>query len=134
MQDDRPDGDLPTGVAVPGPGGALSVEDLPRGASLGRYLVVQRIGAGGMGTVYSAYDPQLNRRLAVGDPEWVLIDQHRIYIGMTECALLASWGKPEKMDHDNTLRSGGLLRYIYHDGADLVYVADGKITSFQKAN
>jgi len=77
---------------------------------------------------------ELNRRLAVGDPEWVLIDQHRIYIGMSECALLASWGKPEKMDHDNTLRSGGPLRYVYHDGADLVYVGDGKVTSFQKAN
>ncbi|HEV8025792.1 MAG TPA: hypothetical protein VGP50_00105 [Stellaceae bacterium] len=77
---------------------------------------------------------ELNRRLAVGDPEWVLIDQHKIYIGMSECALLASWGKPEKTDHDNSLRSGGLLRYVYHGGADLVYVSDAKVTSFQKAN
>jgi tetratricopeptide (TPR) repeat protein len=36
-----------------------------RGTSLGRYIVLDRIGEGGMGAVYSAYDPDLNRRLAI---------------------------------------------------------------------
>ncbi len=32
---------------------------------LGRYLVLRQIGAGGMGVVYAAYDPDLDRKLAI---------------------------------------------------------------------
>jgi tetratricopeptide (TPR) repeat protein/predicted Ser/Thr protein kinase len=32
---------------------------------LGRYVVLDRLGTGGMGTVYLAYDPELDRRVAV---------------------------------------------------------------------
>jgi eukaryotic-like serine/threonine-protein kinase len=32
---------------------------------LGRYLLLQEIGRGGMGRVYSAYDPELDRKLAI---------------------------------------------------------------------
>ena len=38
---------------------------LRRGMSLGRYLVLDCIGSGGMGVVYTAYDPELDRRVAV---------------------------------------------------------------------
>jgi eukaryotic-like serine/threonine-protein kinase len=40
-------------------------QKLPRGAQVGRYVVLDRIGAGGMGVVYSAYDPELDRRVAI---------------------------------------------------------------------
>ena len=40
-------------------------EPLERGAPLGRYVVLARQGAGGMGEVYSAYDPELDRKVAV---------------------------------------------------------------------
>jgi len=43
----------------PGPGG------LVRGASIGRYVVLGLVGRGGMGEVYAAYDPELDRRVAV---------------------------------------------------------------------
>jgi tetratricopeptide (TPR) repeat protein/predicted Ser/Thr protein kinase len=42
-----------------------STNDLPKGATIGRYLVVKRLGAGGMGVVYAAYDPELNRKVAI---------------------------------------------------------------------
>src|SRR6185503_7596079 len=38
---------------------------LLRGQSIGRYIVIDRIGAGGMGVVYAAFDPELGRRVAI---------------------------------------------------------------------
>jgi tetratricopeptide (TPR) repeat protein len=38
---------------------------LAAGALLGRYIVLGQLGGGGMGVVYAAYDPQLDRKVAV---------------------------------------------------------------------
>ena len=38
---------------------------LRRGQTIGRYVIVDRLGVGGMGIVYSAWDPKLDRRLAI---------------------------------------------------------------------
>ncbi len=68
---------LPTRTALsPGTGVAEdgdTVEDeredaeggLARGSSLGRYVVLDRVGKGGMGVVYRAYDPELERSVAI---------------------------------------------------------------------
>ncbi|GMU09168.1 serine/threonine-protein kinase [Corallococcus caeni] len=36
-----------------------------QGALLGRYVVLERLGAGGMGVVHAAYDPSLDRRIGL---------------------------------------------------------------------
>ena len=42
------------------PGGEFS-----RGSTIGRYLVLTLLGKGGMGHVYAAYDPELDRKVAI---------------------------------------------------------------------
>ncbi len=57
-----PGSDQPT---IPGAGKPLRASQLTRGQALGRYVVIGKLGAGGMGDVYAAYDPELDRRVAI---------------------------------------------------------------------
>jgi hypothetical protein len=77
MSDTPPDssGALEEALAAAGPGepaGLLGARALVAGAlfgadaaGLGRFRVLGRLGAGGMGTVYAAYDPDLDRSVAL---------------------------------------------------------------------
>jgi tetratricopeptide (TPR) repeat protein len=44
---------------------ARTAQALERGATVGRYLVLALVGRGGMGEVYAAYDPELDRKIAL---------------------------------------------------------------------
>ncbi len=67
---DAPSHDLPTRVAL-----TQSVDSTPTlderpealvvGRTLGRYVMLRRIGAGGLGVVYEAFDPELDRKVAI---------------------------------------------------------------------
>ncbi|MCX4239668.1 serine/threonine-protein kinase [Paraliomyxa miuraensis] len=47
------------------PSARRSEQVLPRGESVGRYVILERVGSGGMGVVYAAYDRDLDRRVAI---------------------------------------------------------------------
>jgi len=39
--------------------------ELDTGARIGRYVIIERVGTGAMGVVYGAYDPELDRKVAL---------------------------------------------------------------------
>ncbi len=60
---DRPEATLPD--ANGSESALLDGVELVQGTTVGRYLVLRKVGAGGMGVVYEAYDPKLDRRIAL---------------------------------------------------------------------
>ena len=47
------------------PAGGEAHVDLVQGTEVGRFVVLARIGRGGMGVVFAAYDPRLDRKVAL---------------------------------------------------------------------
>jgi tetratricopeptide (TPR) repeat protein/predicted Ser/Thr protein kinase len=58
----------PSSASESGPNDPVKPGDageLDRGASIGRYTILALVGRGGMGEVYAAYDPELDRKIAL---------------------------------------------------------------------
>ena len=59
------DQDATETLAISRPRRPADEVSLPPGTTIGRYVILGLIGAGGMGRVYAAYDPDLDRRVAL---------------------------------------------------------------------
>ncbi|HJT16556.1 MAG TPA: serine/threonine-protein kinase, partial [Thermoanaerobaculia bacterium] len=68
---------------------------LPSGTTIGRYVVEERVGAGGMGDVYSARDSVLGRPVALKIlPESLAADRDRVERFMREARAASSLNHP----------------------------------------
>jgi serine/threonine protein kinase/tetratricopeptide (TPR) repeat protein len=74
---------------------------LSRGATVGRYLLLEKLGQGGMGVVYKAYDPELDRAIAL--------------------KLLRSDGGANAQHRDRLLREAQALARLQHPNVIAVY-------------
>src|SRR5688572_22416279 len=83
-----------TSAPAPTPG-----SELARGCSVGRYVVLEVIGAGGMGVVYAAYDPELDRKIALK----VLHREERDDAPVRERLLLREAQAMAKLAHPNVV-------------------------------
>ena len=59
----RPDATLPT--VTDGNANRRRATTFARGTCISRYVLLDRLGSGGMGVVFEAYDPDLDRRVAI---------------------------------------------------------------------
>lgn len=74
----------------------------------------------------SAYE-ELKRRNALSASEWNLVLEQSIQIGMSELALICSWGSAHV--NRTVTRYSVHKQYVY--GAGFVYVENGRVTAFQ---
>ncbi|MBK9753443.1 MAG: serine/threonine protein kinase [Nannocystis sp.] len=89
--------------------GSEASPELARGTLVGRYLLLARIGAGGMGVVYAAHDPELDRKVALK----LLLPERADSLGSGPARLLREAQALAKLSHPNvvTVHDAGV-----HDG------------------
>jgi hypothetical protein len=71
---------------------------------------------------------ELKRRKTFNATELGLIREHKIQIGMSERALICSWGNSEV--NDTVTQYNVHRQYVYFDNT-FVYVDDGRVTAYQ---
>ena len=57
--------EFPEAPVPPRPAAVRVCNDLPTGTAMGRFVITGFLGQGGMGKVYSAHDPDLDREIAL---------------------------------------------------------------------
>jgi tetratricopeptide (TPR) repeat protein/predicted Ser/Thr protein kinase len=90
-------GPVPTQTQESSGGAGPPASQLPRGATLGRYVVLDVVGEGGMGFVYAAYDFGLDRKVALKVLRTAAADQQRQLRLLDEARAMA------KLSHPNVL-------------------------------
>lgn len=90
---------------APRPVASGAGEDLATGTLVGRYVLLSKVGEGGAGTVYAAYDPELGRKVAL---KFLRPDLSREHPGLEiEARALASLSHPNIV----TIFELGIHRY-----------------------
>src|ERR1700739_4332739 len=95
--------------------------ELPRGTNIERYVILSTVGRGGMGTVYAAYDPQLERRVAIKILHAHLVSDDTRGMFLREAQALARLSHPNVVTvHDvGTFHDSVFIAMEYVAGATL---------------
>lgn len=77
---------------------------------------------------------EIVHRNLIPEPEWEIVRGHKIRVGMTKCAMYASWGRPDR--ENRTVSAGGeSIQHVYrasrYSRGQYVYTRNGVVTSFQ---
>jgi tetratricopeptide (TPR) repeat protein len=89
---------METTVPATGAIGGAPTAALDRGHRIGRFFVLSRLGQGGMGEVYAAYDPELDRKVAIK------LLSSRLSLSVDEHALLLREAQATaKLQHPNVV-------------------------------
>jgi eukaryotic-like serine/threonine-protein kinase len=78
------------------------------GSTLGRYVVTERLGAGAMGVVYAAYDPELDRKVA-------------IKVLKNEPTTVGSKVSQRSLGHQRLLREAKAMAKLHHPNVIVVH-------------
>src|SRR5882672_9245385 len=70
-----------------------------RGSDIGRFVVLDELGSGGMGVVYAAYDPNLDRKVAIKVLHGKVMASEEARLRMLREAQAMA-----RIDHPNVLR------------------------------
>lgn len=76
---------------------------------------------------------EIVRRKLVTPEEIDLIKTRIVQVGMSECAMLAAWGAPDRQNTTVSAR-GRMIQHVYRRGglsAQYVYTMNGVVTSIQ---
>jgi tetratricopeptide (TPR) repeat protein len=89
---------LETKLGLPSKREPATSRELAPGDRVGRFTIIERLGVGGMGTVYAAYDPALDRRIAVKVVPWRRDDDAGRRRALAEAQAMA------RLTHANVVR------------------------------
>lgn len=99
------------------------------GATLGRYLVIEKVGEGGMGVVLRAYDPKLHREVALKQLHRDALDSDGEARLLREAQAMAQLAHPNVIAiHDVERTDGGVVMAMeYVEGQTLAqWIATGR--------
>src|SRR5579859_4062320 len=115
---------LPMHDSIPTP---MPTPALPRGTNIERYVVLSTLGRGGMGTVYAAYDPQLERRIAIKILHAHLVSEETRGRFMREAQALA------RLSHPNVVAVHDVGTYGDSMFIAMEYIAGDTLSQWAKA-
>jgi len=82
-----------------------------------------------------SYKQEIERRKLLSQDDWDTVAQRKIKRGMSQCAMYASWGRPDR--ENRSVGSWGThIQHIFNSGytyikPTYVYTENGKVTSWQ---
>jgi len=97
-------------------------------ARVGRYVLIDRLASGGMGTVYSAFDPQLDRKVAIK-----LIHPRQIDAERARARALAEARTLALLDHPNVVPVHDVLELDAQIAIVMELVAGSDLAAWERA-